>query len=51
MTMVGTFFTSRIALQYTSGDIGKTVVYLARYVGTNNAQGPAGSISAASIAA
>ncbi len=51
MTMVGTFFTSRIALQYTSTDIGKTVVYLARYVGTNNAQGPAGSISAASIAA
>jgi hypothetical protein len=51
MTMVGTYSASRIRLQYPGGTIGRTVVYLARYTGTRQGRGPAGSTSVASIAA
>jgi hypothetical protein len=51
MTLAGAFTTSRITLQYEGDDIGKTVVYIARYLGAKNQQGPAGTTSTASIAA
>ncbi|MEZ0268290.1 MAG: hypothetical protein ACAI43_26485, partial [Phycisphaerae bacterium] len=51
MTLIGTYTASRVTLQYASADIGKTIVYLARYVGARNQQGPAGTTTAASVAA
>jgi hypothetical protein len=54
MELVGVYTASRFSLQYDSDDIGKTVVYAARYVGSKNQPGPAGATGAtvaASVAA
>ena len=51
MTLIGTYTSSRVTLQYSSAEIGKTIVYLARYVGARNQLGPAGTTTAASVAA
>lgn len=51
MTLVASGTASRYRFQYDSGDIGKTIVYAARYVGAKNQAGPAGTTTAASVAA
>jgi hypothetical protein len=51
MTLVATGTASRYRFQFDSADIGKTIVYLARYVGAKGQPGPAGTTTAASVAA
>lgn len=51
MTLAGAFTASRVTLQYDGGEIGKTVAYIARYVGARQQFGPAGTLAAASVAA
>jgi hypothetical protein len=51
MTLVGVFSTSRFSLFYEGDQIGKTVAYIARYVGTKNQPGPVGTLATATIAA
>jgi hypothetical protein len=51
MELLGQFTASRLSLTYAGAEIGRTVVYAARYVGARNQLGPAGTVTAASVAA